>query len=185
METARTRRYVWAFAGLVSVGLLTAACSSSSSSTPSSSGGSTTSATSGATGGSSTQATIKTESTHLGSLLADAQGLTVYTFAADTSTKSNCTGACAAAWPPVTVTGTPTEASGISGTLGTITRAGGVKQLTWNGHPLYTFKVDTAPGQVNGNGVTAFGAKWYAITPSGTVPASSSSSSPSGGGYGY
>jgi predicted lipoprotein with Yx(FWY)xxD motif len=185
MQIARTRGYAWASAGLVSVGLLTAACSSSSS-TPSSSGGSTTSATSGATGGSSTQATIKTESTNLGTLLADAQGLTVYTFAADTSTASHCTGACAAAWPPVTVNGTPTAASGIPGTLGTITRAGGVKQVTWNGHPLYTFKVDTASGQVNGNGVTAFGAKWYAITSSGTVPASSSSpSSSGGGGYGY
>lgn len=183
MQTARTRRYAWAFAGLVAVGLLTAACSSSSSSTPSSSGGSTPSATSGATGGSSTQATIKTESTSLGTLLADAQGLTVYTFAADTSTASHCTGACAAAWPPVTVTGTPTLASGATGTLGTITRAGGVKQLTWNGHPLYTFKLDTAPGKVNGNGVTAFGAKWYAVTSSGAVPASSSSSG--SGGYGY
>jgi predicted lipoprotein with Yx(FWY)xxD motif len=183
METARTRRYAWAFAGLVSVGLLTAACSSSSS-TPPSSAGSTTSATSGATGGSSTQDTIKTESTKLGTVLADAQGLTVYWFAADNSNKSNCAGACAAAWPPVTVTGTPTEASGITGTLGTITRSGGVKQVTYNGHPLYTFKVDTAPGQVNGNGVDGFGAKWYAITPSGATPASSPSSSGSGG-YGY
>lgn len=183
MQIARTRGYAWAFAGLVSVGLLTAACSSSSSSTPSSSGGSTPSATSAATGGSSTQATIKTQSTNLGTLLANAQGLTVYTFAADTSTASHCTGACAAAWPPVTVTGTPTAASGITGTLSTITRAGGVKQVTWNGHPLYTFKVDTAPGQVNGNGVNAFGAKWYAVTSSGTVPASSSTSG--SGGYGY
>jgi predicted lipoprotein with Yx(FWY)xxD motif len=185
METARTRRYAWAFAGLVSVGLLTAACSSSSSSTPSGSAGSTTSAAAGATGGSSTQATIKTESTKLGTVLADSQGLTVYWFAADAPSKSNCAGACAAAWPPVTVTGTPTEASGISGTLGTITRTGGTKQVTYNGHPLYTFKVDTAPGQVNGNGVDGFGAKWYAITPSGAAPASSPSSSPGGGGYGY
>ncbi|MBV9380889.1 MAG: hypothetical protein JOY82_04970 [Streptosporangiaceae bacterium] len=188
MHTAKTRRYAWAIAGLATAGLLTAACSSSSS-TPSNSGnaGSTPAASSpsAAAGGSSSQAELKTEKTKLGTVLANSQGFTVYWFAADTATKSNCTGACATYWPPVT--GTPMAASGVtlSGKLGTITRSGGVTQVTYNGHPLYTFKADTAPGQVNGNGVDGFGAKWYAIKTGASGAAPASSPSHSGGGYGY
>jgi predicted lipoprotein with Yx(FWY)xxD motif len=97
-------------------------------------------------------------------VLANGQGMTVYWFAADHGTTSACTGMCAAIWPPLT--GTPIAGVGVSlpGQLGTITRAGGVKQATYNGHPLYTFTQDTAPGQVNGNKVDGFGAYWYAIT---------------------
>jgi predicted lipoprotein with Yx(FWY)xxD motif len=159
-------------AGIAAIGLL-AACGSSNPSSPAA--GSTT--TSAATATASTPASVtasaaaassstvlKTEHTSLGTVLADAQGMTVYWFAADHGTTSACSGACAAAWPPVI--GMPKAAAGVTltGTLGTITRSDGAKQATYNGHPLYTFKADSAPGQVNGNKVTGFGAAWYAIT---------------------
>jgi predicted lipoprotein with Yx(FWY)xxD motif len=159
-------------AGIAAIGLL-AACGSSNPSSPAA--GSTT--TSAATATASTPASVtasaaaassstvlKTEHTSLGTVLADAQGMTVYWFAADHGTTSACSGACAAAWPPVI--GMPKAAAGVThtGTLGTITRSDGSKQATYNGHPLYTFKADSAPGQVNGNKVTGFGAAWYAIT---------------------
>jgi predicted lipoprotein with Yx(FWY)xxD motif len=166
-------------------GLLAAACSSSSSSLPTTSPGPT-SASAASTPSSPAAtgtATLKTEHTSLGTVLANGHGFTVYWFAADHGTKSACTGACAAVWPPVT--GTPQAATGVSlpGKLGTITRAGGAAQATYNGHPLYTFQVDTAPGQVKGNGVNGFGARWYAITISGGG-ASTAPSTGSSGGYG-
>jgi len=182
-------------AGIAAIGLL-AACGSSNPSNPAA--GSTPAST--ATAAASTPATsasmtasaaaassstvLKTEHSSLGTVLTDAQGMTVYWFAADHGTTSACSGACAAAWPPVI--GMPTAAAGVTltGTLGTITRSNGAKQATYNGHPLYTFKADTAPGQVNGNKVTGFGAAWYAITigaSSGgsTAPTSSSTSTSS------
>jgi predicted lipoprotein with Yx(FWY)xxD motif len=110
-------------------------------------------------------------------VLANAQGMTVYWFAADHGTTSACSGSCAAAWPPVI--GTPKAAAGVtlSGTLGTITRSDGSKQATYNGHPLYTFKADSAPGQVNGNKVNGFGALWYAITIGGSSGSGAGASS--------
>jgi predicted lipoprotein with Yx(FWY)xxD motif len=162
-------------AGIAAIGLLAACGSSSPSNSSNPAAGSTTtnaatapastpaSATASAAAASSTTV-LKTEHTSLGTVLANAQGMTVYWFAADHGTTSACSGACAAAWPPVV--GMPKAAAGVTltGTLGTITRSDGSKQATYNGHPLYTFKADSAPGQVNGNKVTGFGAAWYAIT---------------------
>jgi predicted lipoprotein with Yx(FWY)xxD motif len=130
---------------------------------------------------------ITTHSTSKGTVLANAQGQTIYWFAIDTATKSNCSGSCATYWPPVI--GTPAAAAGqtLPQGFGTITRSDGSKQATYNGHPLYTYAGDSAPGQVNGNGKNLSGGLWWAMTPSGAklaAPASSSSSS-SGGGYGY
>jgi len=134
---------------------------------------------------------LKTRSTSVGTVLTDAQGFTLYWFAIDTPTMSNCNGACATYWPPVV--GTPSAASGVSlaGKLGTIKRSDGQVQATYDGHPLYTYKADTAPGQANGNGTNASGGLWWAMTPSGktikggAVPApSQSASSSSGGGAG-
>jgi predicted lipoprotein with Yx(FWY)xxD motif len=79
-----------------------------------------------------------------------------------------------------------TAGSGVTGKLGTITRQNGSTQATYNGHPLYTYKGDTAPGQNKGNGVNASGGLWHEVTVSGAAPSGGSSSSPSGGGgYGY
>ncbi len=88
------------------------------------------------------------------SVLTDASGMTLYTFDSDTvgAKTSACTGACASAWPPLTATGTPTAGPGVTGTLATI--SGG--QVTWDGHPLYRWMSDKAPGDVTGDGVNGF-----------------------------
>ena len=117
-------------------------------------------------------------------VLTSSKDFTLYTFAPDTSTTSKCTGTCATNWPPVKG---PVTAAGVTGSFGTITRSDGSTQATFDGHPLYTFAADTAPGQAKGNGLTAFGGLWHEITTSGTaapVPAAGSSPS-SGGGNGY
>jgi predicted lipoprotein with Yx(FWY)xxD motif len=132
-------------------------------------------------------ATVGVTNSSLGSILVNSQGRTLYLFKADSATRSACTGACATAWPPLLATGKPTSGTGLTASkLGTITRSGGKHQVTYNGHPLYLFIKDTKAGQTNGQGVTAFGAAWFALTPSGnqaSAPASSSSGGGSGGGY--
>jgi predicted lipoprotein with Yx(FWY)xxD motif len=94
-------------------------------------------------------------------LLTDAQGLTLYWFALDTSTKSACYGSCAAYWPPVT--GTPSAGPGVTGTLGTITRTDGTRQATYDGHPLYTYIGDNSPGQASGNNLNLNGGLWHEV----------------------
>lgn len=153
--------------------LAAAGCGSSSSgdSTGSSGGGygmgaaTTTKADTTTAGGA---ATIATADGELGVHLVDAQGRTLYLWEADTGTKSTCSGACAAAWPPALTAGAPT-ASGKAkaGDLGTTKRADGTVQVTYAGHPLYRFAGDTAPGQTNGEGSDGFGAEWYVVAPSG------------------
>jgi predicted lipoprotein with Yx(FWY)xxD motif len=109
----------------------------------------------------------------LGKILVDAKGDTVYLFKKDTGTKSRCTGACAMAWPPVRVTGKPTVGSGLSAKkVGTTPRSDGQPQVTYNGHPLYLFVKDQKPGDVNGQGINAFGAGWFALSPAGNRIAS-------------
>ena len=76
-------------------------------------------------------------------------------------------------------------AAGVTGTFGTIKRSDGSVQATFDGHPLYTFVGDTAPGQAKGNGLNVAGGLWHEITTSGTAPAGSSSSGSGGGGNGY
>ncbi len=114
-------------------------------------------------------------------VLTNDKGFVLYWFAPDTSTTSKCTGSCATYWPPVA--GPDTAGSGVTGTLGTITRSDGTKQATYDGHPLYTYAGDTAAGQAKGNGLNASGGLWYEMTVSGATPGASSS--PSSGGNGY
>jgi len=94
-------------------------------------------------------------------LLTNAEGLTLYWFAPDTSAKSACYGSCAAYWPPVT--GTPSAGPGVTGTLGTITRTGGATQATYDGHPLYTYIGDSAPGTASGNNINLNGGLWHDV----------------------
>jgi predicted lipoprotein with Yx(FWY)xxD motif len=94
-------------------------------------------------------------------VLTNADGLTLYWFAPDTSTSSECTGSCAAYWPPVS--GAPTAGPGVTGRLGTIKRPGGGLQATYDGHPLYTYIGDSGPGQANGNELDLNGGFWYDI----------------------
>jgi predicted lipoprotein with Yx(FWY)xxD motif len=173
-----------------------AACGSSSPSTPS---GSTTSnppaaaptSTSTSSASSNMAAGIKTATAGGRVVLIDAQGFTLYWYAPDTATASNCTGSCATAWPPLI--GTPSFASGVSltGKLGTIKRADGSTQATYDGHPLYLFKADTSAGAAKGNKASGI---WWIMTVSGkkiqaaitsTSASSGGSSSSSSGGYGY
>lgn len=111
-------------------------------------------------------------------VLTNSQGLTLYYFTSDTSSKVACTGGCASLWPPlVSSSGSPTAASGIKGTLKVLTDPNG-KQVMYNGHPLYTYSGDSAPGQTNGEGYIG---KWWVATPS--LAAASGSSTSSGGGW--
>ena len=151
------------------------ACSSAGASSPSSSGISSGPAAAAAS-------TVKTAAIAGVTVLTNTQGFTLYSFAPDTSTTSKCNGTCAQNWPPVKG---PATASGVSGTFGTIKRADGSVQATFDGHPLYAFVGDTAPGQNKGNGLNAAGGLWHEATTSGTAAAGSSSSGSSGGGSGY
>lgn len=104
-----------------------------------------------------------------GKFLADSQGRTMYLFEADKGTTSTCTGACVAAWPPVTVSGMPMAGGGVSQSLlGTTKRADGTEQVTYNGHPLYYFAADTGAGMVKGQGSKQFGAGWYVLNAKGS-----------------
>jgi predicted lipoprotein with Yx(FWY)xxD motif len=131
---------------------------------------------------------VGVSSTGIGQVLVNSQGRTLYLFKADQGTKSACTGACAAAWPPLLVTGKPTVGSGISASLiGTSSRPEGTTQVTYNGHPLYLFAQDQKAGQTNGQGVSAFGAAWFALDSAGNQvsAAPSTSTGSGGGGLGY
>jgi len=151
-----------------------AACGSSGSSSAGGSGSTSTSSPVATTAGSS----LKTATIGGAAVLTNAQGFAVYSFAPDTMTKSDCNGACAAAWPPVK--GPATAGAGLTGKLGTIKRSDGSTQATFDGHPLYTFVKDTGPGTDTGNGLNAFGGLWHALTASGSpVPAPTPSGSSS------
>jgi predicted lipoprotein with Yx(FWY)xxD motif len=94
-------------------------------------------------------------------VLTNARGFTLYSFAPDTPATSKCYGSCAAYWPPVS--GTAAGSPGLPGTIGTITRTGGARQLTYDGHPLYTYIGDTAPGQAHGNNLNLNGGLWHEV----------------------
>ena len=130
--------------------------------------------------------TVGAANSSLGSILVNSTGRTLYLFKADSATKSACSGACATAWPPLLATGTPTAGAGVTvAKLGTITRSDGTRQVTYNGHPLYLYVGDKQPGDVNGQGSTAFGAGWFVLAPSGneiSAQPSSSATTTSGGG---
>jgi predicted lipoprotein with Yx(FWY)xxD motif len=165
---------------LVPVGLAVAALIATGCGSSSGSGGTHPAAASGNT--------LETKTIGGVSVLTNSKGFTLYWFAPDTTTTSKCNGTCATFWPPVK--GPATAGSGVTGTLGTITRSDGSTQATYDGHPLYTFKDDKAPGQNKGNGLDASGGLWHEVTVSGAAPSSSPSPSKSkksggSGGYGY
>jgi predicted lipoprotein with Yx(FWY)xxD motif len=164
-------------AGLAAT-LLIAACGSSTSS-----GSNTSSAAAPASSAAASSSALKTTKIGGATVLTNGKGFTLYWFAPDTSTKSNCNGSCATYWPPVK--GPVTAGAGVAGKLATITRSDGSVQATYNGHPLYTYVGDKAPGQDKGNGLNLSGGLWHDVTVSGAAPASSGSASAGGGGYGY
>jgi len=181
-------RKIWGAAGLAALALAVSACASSSNSsaasgsTPAAASSTPAAAASSAAAAGSGGTTISERTIGGQQVLTNAQGLTLYWFAPDTSTTSKCTGSCATYWPPVK--GPATAGSGVTGTLGTITRSDGTTQATYDGHPLYTYAADTAPGQAKGNGLNVSGGLWYEMTVSGATPAAKTGSG-GGGGYGY
>jgi predicted lipoprotein with Yx(FWY)xxD motif len=106
----------------------------------------------------------------LGQVLVDSAGHTLYSFSGDSGESSACGGTCAKAWPPLLVEqGEPEPSNGAAAArLGTIARADGSRQVTYSGHPLYSFAGDKSPGQANGDGESAFGGTWTALKGSGT-----------------
>jgi predicted lipoprotein with Yx(FWY)xxD motif len=117
------------------------------------------------TSSASSKAQVEVRQIHGVSVLTNARGYTLYWFAPDTPSKSTCFGTCAAYWPPLT--GRPVGGPGVTGKLGTIERTGGSTQVTYDGHPLYTYIGDSAPGQSTGNNINLNGGFWYEISAAG------------------
>jgi predicted lipoprotein with Yx(FWY)xxD motif len=134
-------------------------------------------------------ATVGLANSGLGLILVDSGARTLYLFEKDSGRSSACTGACAAAWPPLRAEGPPAAGNGADAALlGTTPRSDGGSQVTYNGHPLYLYVRDQKPGDTNGQGVNAFGASWFALTPAGSqvvAPAPSGAGTSSGGRGGY
>jgi predicted lipoprotein with Yx(FWY)xxD motif len=118
-----------------------------------------------------------------GRILVDGHGRSLYLFDRDRNRKSSCYGGCAGEWPPLIVSGKPHAASGVKAALlGRTKRRDGRWQVTFRGHPLYTFAGDAAKGQTNGEGLDDFGGWWYLVSPAGVKVVGGPSST---GGYGY
>ncbi|MGN6663350.1 MAG: COG4315 family predicted lipoprotein [Solirubrobacterales bacterium] len=195
-------RVTTALCSLAALALIVAGCGG---------GGSSNTTTNGENAASSSEApassgsgmTVSTgEVPGLGTVLVDSEGLTVYQFAKDQGSTSSCYGACEQGWPPVIAKGKPSGEGEMASQLGTTKRKDGTMQVTFAGHPLYTYAGDTEPGEANGNESTAFGGKWSALNESGEVVSGSAGggsaaapeesegsasggSESSGGGYGY
>ena len=178
MTRRRTTNYLAGAGALLLTSLALAGCGS---------GGSNSSGSSAPPKTASGQpATFGVTNGGLGKILVNSQGHTLYVFQKDTGTTSTCTGPCAVNWPPLRANGKPTLGSGADASLvGTTVRSDGKSQVTYNGHPLYTFVKDTKPGDTNGQGLNAFGGLWYAVSPTGSQVTGSSGNSGGGGGYGY
>ena len=150
------RRRTWLAPIVGSLVLLVAACTSSGAGSGS------------ASAAASPPAAIKVATISLGKVLVDGEGKSLYLFEADTSTQSTCSGDCAAAWPPLLTSGTPTVSGDATASMvGTTTRTDGGTQVTYAGHPLYYYSGDTKAGDTNGEGSKAFGAEWYLVSPKG------------------
>jgi predicted lipoprotein with Yx(FWY)xxD motif len=146
----------------------------------------------GSTGTGGGTATVGVSTTGVGKVLVDSKGQTLYLFEKDSGTKSACAGACAGDWPPLRANGAPTAAGGAKPSLvATTRRSDGTSQVTYNGHPVYRYQGDMKPGDTAGQGVTAYGAEWYALDPAGKQVTEESSASDGdgasnyGGGSGY
>ena len=119
----------------------------------------------GASAPATTATGLKTTTIGGTKVLTNAKGFTLYSFAPDTPAMSKCYGTCAAYWPPVT--GAAAAGSALPGRVSTIMRTDGSKQLTYNGHPLYTYVGDSAPGQARGSNLNLNGGLWHEVPASG------------------
>ncbi len=132
---------------------------------------------------------VSTAQTSVGTVVVNGEGRTLYLFAKDTGPTSTCSGACAANWPPFTAPSTPTAAGGVpASALSLVKRSDGRRQVVLDGHPLYSYTGDQAAGQLTGQSLDAFGAKWFTVSPAGkriTASAPSGGASTTRYGYGY
>jgi predicted lipoprotein with Yx(FWY)xxD motif len=116
----------------------------------------------------SKHAVVKTRHGRLGTFLVDGSGRTLYLFRRDTGRRSHCYGACAQNWPALITRERPeAEGRARAALLSTSRRTGGARQVVYNGHPLYRFVADAAPGDTNGEGLNEFGGRWYVVSPAG------------------
>lgn len=186
MPTTLSRRIPIALAGLAAA-LALAACGSSNDSSSTASTAATT-ASSGSSGGSGA-VVDQADNGDLGTILVDGDGRTLYLFEKDQGGKSSCSGACAQEWPPYTTKGDPQAGDGVDASqLSTTNRDDGSTQVVYADHPLYYYAGDASPGDVTGNGLSLFGARWYALDTGGEAVqggGGSSGGSSSGGGYSY
>jgi predicted lipoprotein with Yx(FWY)xxD motif len=126
-------------------------------------------------------AMVKVANSGLGKILVDSRGRTLYLFTKDAGSTSTCTGACATAWPPLLADGNTTVGGGAQASMvATTKRSNGAPQVTYNGHPLYLFVKDQSPGDTNGEGLSAFGGSWFAVSPAGNRVSRPSSKARSG-----
>jgi predicted lipoprotein with Yx(FWY)xxD motif len=171
-RSAAARSWTLAVAGVAAVALAVAGCGESPGGQQTSSYGapSASTATPDAPPAGSGRASIALANSKLGKILVDAAGRTLYLWEADKGTTSTCDGACASVWPPVTTDGQPIAEAGVSASkLGTTQRGDGTTEVTYNGHPLYTFAGDGAPGETTGQGSDGFGAEWYVLSAAGNA----------------
>jgi predicted lipoprotein with Yx(FWY)xxD motif len=175
----KVRIRIGSAAALVTVASVLAACGSSSSDSSVSSAATPAPAPSAAGHGVS----VTTVTGSSGRYLAGPSGRALYLWVADGHNKSVCAGACAVSWPPLTTTSVPVAAAGVAMShLGSTTRSDGVKQVTYDGHPLYYFAGDTSKGSLTGQGSNEFGAKWWLVAPSGAaITKTAGASSPASG----
>ncbi len=169
------RAWILSLGSIAAVALAVAGCGGGSSTGSQASGygaatgsGGNSSASSSGTTGASGAASVALANTKLGKVLVDSRGQTLYLWQADTGSMSTCTGACAQVWPPLRTAGKPIAANGVlASKLGTTKRSDGTNEVTYNGHALYTFVGDKAPGQTTGEGNKGFGAEWDVLTAAG------------------
>jgi predicted lipoprotein with Yx(FWY)xxD motif len=153
--------------------LLTSACGSTTT-TPTASPTTTTS------GAPASGGVLGVAKTSLGSVLVDSRGMTVYVLTADAPGQSTCSALCLDKWPLVSApAGDVTSVPGVSALLGVTKATSGASMLTAGGSPLYTYSGDSAPGDTHGEGIEAYGGKWYAVSPSGVAVKGSLGSAPS------
>ena len=151
-----------AAAGLVLGSLLIAACGGSSPSTAASSPSPSAAVAGGA------KVAVATNAKY-GQILVDDKGITLYLFVADTGTSSTCYSSCASIWPPLLTVGAPQAGTGADQSLvGTTTRTDGKVEVTYAGHPLYSYVGDAHPGDITGQALNQFGAEWYVVGPGGS-----------------
>ncbi len=114
--------------------------------------------------------TLRVQSSAFGQILFDSRGFALYGFTKDSRARSNCSGACARAWPPYILKGRLRAPAGVKRSLlGTIRRADGRRQVTYAGHPLYFYVGDTKAGQVRCQNVNEFGGLWLVVRPGGRL----------------